>query len=130
MTTTNNKYKKDGCHTKQDGTKEWWYKGIKHRLDGPAVIFYTGTTVWWYEGKKHRLEGPCITYYNGNNIWYKNDVRHRDDGPAVENSNGTKRWYLDGELIYDDFENNLHKCKDLSEEFKHSIIKYKLMEHE
>jgi hypothetical protein len=27
MTTTNNNYKKDGCHTKQDGTKEWWLKG-------------------------------------------------------------------------------------------------------
>jgi hypothetical protein len=34
-----------------NGRKEWWYHGLRHRLDGPAVIDPTGSKEWWVLGQ-------------------------------------------------------------------------------
>jgi hypothetical protein len=63
---------------------------------------------------------------NGHKVWYHNYKMHREDGPAVEYVDGSKEWWIDGELVYDRFENQLHNYPNISEAFKKSIIKYRL----
>jgi hypothetical protein len=64
-----------------DGTREWWKSAqqkpyidiidsngymplqrdkIRHRENGPAVVFTDGTEEWWYEDNLHRRDGPAI----------------------------------------------------------------------
>jgi hypothetical protein len=35
----------------EDGTKTYWVKGERHRLDGPAVEYADGGKEWWYRGE-------------------------------------------------------------------------------
>jgi len=43
-----------------DDTKiEYRINNILHRIDGPARIWSDGTQVWFYKGRKHRTDGPA-----------------------------------------------------------------------
>jgi len=53
-------------------TKTWYKNGIKHRTDGPAVIWQDGTKIWFIEGVKHRIDGPAIEFSDGIRHWYLN----------------------------------------------------------
>ena len=46
-----------------DGSKEWYLNGKKHREDGPAVEEANGSKYWYLNGKCHRedVEGHTIT---------------------------------------------------------------------
>lgn len=59
--------------------------------------------------------------------WYKDGYYHRKDGPAIEWYNGEKEWCLNGQDVFNSQENNLHLYDNLTEEFKMSIIKYRLL---
>ena len=61
----------DGMHVDKFGHKRWYLNGLRHREDGPAVI--------WAGGSK---------------AWFKNDELHREDGPAREWADGPKEWWL------------------------------------
>ena len=83
------------CVTNQDGSKEWFLNGKRHREDGPA-----------------------IEYSNGPKFWYLNDKLHREDGPATEWADGTKEWYLNGKKITFGFKRKNPKVKALQELMK------------
>src|SRR5205807_7037317 len=36
-----------------DGTGEWYQKGLRHRLDGPAIEYYDGSEEWYQNGQLH-----------------------------------------------------------------------------
>jgi hypothetical protein len=59
-----------------DERQEYWANGVRHREDGPAVIFKkTDRKVWFHKGLIHRVDGPAITdpvYGNEFYINYKN----------------------------------------------------------
>jgi hypothetical protein len=95
---------KDGLTIDEDGDKEWYLNGRKHRVDGPALEYHDGYKQWFLNGKLHR-----------------------EDGPAIERPTGDKVWYIDDKLVFSNRENNLHKFKNLSEKLKMSIIKYRLL---
>jgi hypothetical protein len=78
-----------------DGTKKWYQKGERHRLDGPAIEFSDGTKEWYQNGKRHRLDGPACEWSDGDKHWCQNGKLHRLDGPALEYSDGTKSWYIE-----------------------------------
>jgi hypothetical protein len=42
--------------------KEYWIKGLRHRIDGPAIEYLDGDYEYWEEGRLHNLQGPakCI----------------------------------------------------------------------
>jgi len=85
------------CVIKPNKTK--WYikpydKLIKHREDGPAIIWPSGTQSWYKNGKLHRENGPAEIWSNGTQYWYINDKLHREDGPAVIYADGTQCWYM------------------------------------
>lgn len=35
----------------EDGSRTYWAKGERHRLDGPAVEYADGGKEWWYQGE-------------------------------------------------------------------------------
>lgn len=61
-----------GIIDQEDGTKQWYKKGLAHREDGPAFECCNGTRQWLIEGKFHRTDGPAIEYANGAKAWYIN----------------------------------------------------------
>ncbi len=95
---------KNGKHTSNDGTQEWYQNGKRHRDDGPAMVYPSGTEVWYQNGKRHRDDGPAVVYLDedGNQRWYQNGKRHRYDGPAEIWVNGTEVWYQNGTFHRDD----------------------------
>ena len=50
-------------------------------------------------GERHRVHGPAVIYYNGTTYWCLNDQIHRIDGPAIEYATGTRVWYLNGQQL-------------------------------
>jgi len=80
---------------RNDGTKEWWQNGELHRLDAPAVERGIRKE-WWICGEKHRLDGPAVECANGDKLWYQNGCIHRIDGPAIIHSSGHKEWFKNG----------------------------------
>ncbi len=44
----------------------------------------------------HRVDGPAVIYYSGTKFWYKNSQLHREDGPAVIYHDGAKSWFING----------------------------------
>lgn len=65
-------------------------------------------------------------YEEGCKEWSVDGHFHREDGPAVESWDGTKEWWLNNELVFCDDFDDLENYPDVSEEFKKSIIRYKL----
>ena len=76
------------------GNKYWYFNGILHRVDGPAIDCINGDKFWYLNGKLHRIDGPAFECVNGNKHWYLNGNVHREDGPAIEYANGNKQWWL------------------------------------
>jgi len=79
------------------GTEEWWENGLRHRLNGPAIIQKSDGVVdveeWWENGLRHRLNGPAAIYTGLCQHWYKNGLRHRLDGPATVFDTGGEEWF-------------------------------------
>lgn len=45
--------------------EEYWSRGMRHRVGGPAVVLPDGREEYWFEGKRHREGGPAIVYPEG-----------------------------------------------------------------
>ncbi|RTK93560.1 MAG: hypothetical protein EKK64_09890 [Neisseriaceae bacterium] len=71
---------------------------LHSKKDEPAIIYPSGTKEWYFYGKLHRLEGPAIIHQNGDKEWWYHGKRHRNNGPAL--ICGKKQyWYEHGEFI-------------------------------
>lgn len=65
-----------GCDTvSDDGTQRWFKSGLRHRDDGPAVIYHNGYNQWYKDGELHRDDGPAVTCADGTEGWYRNGLR-------------------------------------------------------
>jgi len=54
------------------------------------------------KGQLHRLDGPAVEFFSGSKKWYENDKLHRLDGPATEWANSYKEWWVNNEYIGSD----------------------------
>jgi hypothetical protein len=36
-----------------NGKQEWWFNGMLHRGNGPAITYEDGTYEWWVDGKQY-----------------------------------------------------------------------------
>ena len=80
-----------------NGAIEYWQGGMPHRKDGPAIIYPDGTEHWLNHGTKHRIGGPASTFPNWSKEWYRYGMRHREDGPAIEwLKSGNKQFWVNG----------------------------------
>jgi len=43
---------KDGLHIGKYGTEFWFFNGLRHRSDGPAMIYADGAQYWFINGKR------------------------------------------------------------------------------
>lgn len=113
-----------------DGSKEWYFKGVLHRIGGPALegireewwvegveyteeeykkkypictTLETGTKEWRLGERLHRVGGPAVEYLNGDVEWWVLGKLHRVDGPAKKlTSLGIEEWWLEGVLHRED----------------------------
>ena len=84
---------------KTDEFRETITDGFRHSINNyPAVIYNNGTQEWYYRGVLHRRCLPAVEYPNGDKEYWCNGFRHRYGGPAV--IIGDKQyWFEDGEFI-------------------------------
>lgn len=113
------------------GSEEWWVNGLRHRINGPAVLKIYDHKIqkeWWVDGKLHRLDGPAIEvvpitgrpyfkykltlsnikdrsldglYFDKIEEWWIDGIRFRDNLPSIVSNNGFKVWTKNG-LIHRD----------------------------
>lgn len=91
----------DGDH------KEWWYYGMRHRKNKPAIVYADGSEEWWYYGMRHRKNNKPAVFFveHSYNITYTNEEywvygkRHRSNGPAIIKADGTMEWWRHGKKI-------------------------------
>ena len=87
-----------------------------------------GSKDWYLDGKRHREDGPAIEGGDGYKAWYLEGKRHREDGPAIEGSGGDKAWYLNGKEYTEQEhkEATNSKCKVEGKVVEIDGIKYEL----
>lgn len=54
---------------------EYYYRGKRHRVGGPATVFNNGTIWWSHHGLIHREDGPAVTFFYGHKEWWLDDKR-------------------------------------------------------
>jgi hypothetical protein len=82
-----------------DGCKFWHKNDMKHRLDGPAVIYENGEMHWYVNNERHRNDGPAVIGLGGFKSYWQNDMRHRIEGPAIIYSSGKEEYWQYGKRI-------------------------------
>ena len=101
-----------------NGIRQWYSRGLRHREDGPAMIYRNGYCEWyrhdamylgegtlvqcngyveWRRGKDiHRAGAPARIYENGDEEWYTNNNLHRRNGPARTTKIDGITYYING----------------------------------
>ncbi len=75
-----------------------------HRLNGPAVIHENGDKEWFFYGKRHRNNGPAIKSANNEfDYYYSYGQLHRIDGPAIEDDMTIKYYFQGQEYELDEY---------------------------
>jgi hypothetical protein len=88
---------KNGHHIDKNGNAGWYFNGMLHQEDSPALMCKNGDIMWYHYGRLHRLDGPAIVNERRNyKAWYQYGVLHREDGPAIED-NEILSWYQQGQ---------------------------------
>ena len=82
-----------------DGTKEWYYRGLHHRLHKPAIITSQGKMLYYVKGERHRplCEGPAFIGVDGRKEYWKNGICYKiieANGTISEYPLGRMAWYL------------------------------------
>ena len=97
-------------------------------IEYTVKVYDNGDKDWYLNGERHREDGPAVEWASGGKWWYLNGKRHREDGPAVEWASGSKEWYLNGEQLTEtEFKNRMNKpCSGKVVEIEG--VKYKLVE--
>lgn len=87
---------------KPDGQEQWCRAGQLHRENGPALTLTRGPFVWgWFlNGVRHRVDGPALLARDGTESWWMNGVLHRDGLPAVARVDGSREWWSYGAQVF------------------------------
>lgn len=78
-----------------NGIVEWYFNGVLHKIDGPAVYDKKGNKEFFINGERHCDSGPAIIL-NDRKEWWINGVKHREDGPAIEIASAIPYWNAKG----------------------------------
>jgi hypothetical protein len=95
-----------------------------------TVRVYRNSISWFKPGTeiRHREDGPAIMYNEGSESWYQNDLLHREDGPAKTLINGSKGYYINGKRMSEEEFNNRNKSSCDGKVVKIDDKKYQLKE--
>lgn len=97
-----NYHNPDGPAIVDPSAREWRTDGLRHRLDGPAMVWADGCHEWWIAGRLHREDAPALIHPNGTQQWWRDGFLHRLDGPAITWPNGTQEFWVEGEKVNPD----------------------------
>ena len=79
-----------------DGTIHYYLGDLHHNPEGPAVIgFSCRHKEYWFKGLRHRIDGPAIEYLDGDYEYWENGQRHNPQGPA-KCIDGRLEYWIDG----------------------------------
>lgn len=83
---------------RENGKKEYYIHGVKHRDLGPAVESANGLQQMWFQnGKLNSVDDKPAIVGLGAKEWLKDNQHHRsDDLPAIITDSGKKEWWLNG----------------------------------
>ena len=97
-------------------------------IEYTVKVYDNGDKDWYLNGERHREDGPAVEWADGEKWWYLNGKRHREDGPAFERADGSKSWYLNDKLLTEaEFKNRMNKpCSGKVVEIEG--VKYRLVE--
>jgi hypothetical protein len=74
------------------------------------------TIQFWFKGKRHRINGPAIKHFDESEEYWQNDLLHNLNGPAyVDYKKGIKEYYIFGKETTKeavDFLRDLYKLKN------------------
>ena len=111
----------------ENGSKEWYLNGKRHREDGPAIEWASGRKAWFLNGELHRGDGPAIQWADGTKSWFLNDKLHREDGPAIEWDDGDNEWFLNGEkFTEEEWKKRVSPVKELTVEEISRLLGYEV----
>jgi len=74
------------------GDYYWYWHGVLHRENAPAIETSNGRKFYYRNGSLHRDNGPAIVGKTFEE-WFCNGNRHRVGGPAKTGDRGKKRMY-------------------------------------
>ena len=62
------------------GAVRWLNDSLRHRVDGPALVWPDGEQWWYRHGLPHFAHGPADLYADGRLAWYEDGdpLRRRD----------------------------------------------------
>jgi len=70
-----------------------------HNEYGPAIINENGTREWYRNGNRHRENDlPEIEYFEGSKEWYKYNLLHRENKRAFIYKSGYEESWVNGKL--------------------------------
>lgn len=110
----------------EDGTEEYYYCGVLHREDGPALKYYSGTTFWYKNGILHREGGPAAEYNDGGHVWAINGKKHKLDGPALVDEKFVM-WFINDKQVS---EEDVQKLKSTEEEYINQVRNLMLLKYQ
>ena len=58
-----------------------------------------GMVRWLNDSLRHRVDGPALVWADGEQYWYRRGRFHFAHGPAIIWPGGRLRWYEDGQLL-------------------------------
>ena len=96
-----------------DGTIHYYLGDLHHNPDGPAVIGFAGRhKEYWFKGLRHRIGRPAIEYLDGDYEYWQKGQRHNLQGPA-KCIDGRLEYWVDGRknANEDDYLFKLDKCQ-------------------
>lgn len=73
--------------------------GNLHREDGSAVDNNDGHKEWWLNGNRHRIGEPAIIFASRDFQYYENNKCSQKDSPAVINTDGYSEYWVDGRKL-------------------------------
>ena len=60
-----------------DGTIRYYLGDLHHNPEGPAVIGFAGRhKEYWFKGLRHRTDGPAVEYLDGDYEYFEQGRRH------------------------------------------------------
>jgi len=75
-------HRENGPAIESDLLRAWFFDGLCHRSDGPAMEFADGHYAWFKQGRLHRVGAPAVNTDRGTE-WRVDGKLHREDGPAT-----------------------------------------------
>ena len=88
------------AYTNELGTTTWTNRaGERHREDGPAVEHEDGSEEWYQRGVLHRVGGPAVYAVEGFAAWYQHGQLHRQDGPARQWAFEADEYWVRGQQL-------------------------------